>query len=160
MTSPNHHIPHERWTTGCIPPNLLATLLVTPPDLGLEITSNPPDVIQPGMIITYRIRPFLGVSVSWVTEITHVNVHRFFVDEQRFGPYRFWHHKHGFREIENGVEISDLVHYALPFGPIGRFANSLIVRGQLETIFNYRREILVRKFGEMPRPATVRGEAP
>lgn len=72
-----------------------------------------------------------------------------FVDEQRFGPYRFWHHQHLFEETEGGVEVTDLIHYALPLGPLGRIAHSLIVKRQLDEIFEFRRKYLKEKFGEI-----------
>jgi ligand-binding SRPBCC domain-containing protein len=80
---------------------------MTPPSLAIEITSEPPPRMHPGMIITYTVRPLLGIPVRWVTEITHVREPNLFVDEQRFGPYRFWHHQHHFREVDGGIEISD-----------------------------------------------------
>jgi ligand-binding SRPBCC domain-containing protein len=116
---------------------------ITPPSLGFRMTS--PDLlpeIHAGMIITYRISPLPLVSLDWVTEITQARRPHFFIDEQRFGPYRFWHHQHHFEETENGVLCTDLVHYALPFGPLGRVAHALTVRRQLRQIFAYRREAL------------------
>ncbi|MFL5383338.1 MAG: SRPBCC family protein [Longimicrobiaceae bacterium] len=118
---------------------------ITPPSLGFEVTSAPAERMYAGMIITYRIRPLLGVPVTWVTEITHVDEPRLFVDEQRFGPYRFWHHQHLFREVEGGVEMRDRVHYALP--PGGGAARRLLVAPRLREIFSYRREVLERTFG-------------
>lgn len=109
--------------------------------------------MYPGLIIRYRIRPFLGIPIEWVTEITHVVEPRLFVDEQRFGPYRFWHHQHLFRETAGGVEMVDLVHYALPFGPLGRVVNHLLTVAQLEGIFAYRRGVLERTFGTIPPSA-------
>ena len=118
---------------------------ITPPALGLEVTSAPQERMYAGMIITYRLRPLLGVSMSWVTEITHVDEPHRFVDEQRFGPYRFWHHQHLFREIEGGVEARDLVHYALP--PGARAAARMLVAPRLREIFAYRRGVLEKTFG-------------
>jgi ligand-binding SRPBCC domain-containing protein len=118
---------------------------ITPPSLGFQLTSERAGRMYAGMIITYRVRPLFGVPVSWVTEITHVDEPRLFVDEQRFGPYRFWHHQHLFREIEGGVEAHDLVHYALP--PGGGVAGRLLVMPRLREIFAYRRDVLERTFG-------------
>jgi ligand-binding SRPBCC domain-containing protein len=77
-----------------------------------------------------------------MTEITHVERLRYFVDEQRFGPYAFWHHQHHFKEVEGGVEMTDLVHYRLPFGPLGTLANALFVRKRLHDIFDYRTRVI------------------
>jgi ligand-binding SRPBCC domain-containing protein len=134
----------EAWSFFSDPRNLSR---ITPPSLGLEVTSDLPGVMYPGMIITYRVRPIPWVSVGWVTEITHVREPVLFVDEQRFGPYRFWHHEHHFREVEGGVEMEDIVHYALPFGTIGRVFGGPLVRRRLEQIFSFRRRFLVREFG-------------
>jgi ligand-binding SRPBCC domain-containing protein len=135
----------EAWRFFSDPGNLPR---ITPPSLGLEVTSDLPGVMYPGMIITYRVRPIPWVSVGWVTEITHVREPVLFVDEQRFGPYRFWHHEHHFREVEGGgVEMEDIVHYALPLGPIGRVFGGPLVRRRLEQIFSFRRRLLAREFG-------------
>jgi ligand-binding SRPBCC domain-containing protein len=118
---------------------------ITPPSLGFEVTSELPERMYAGMIIAYRVRPLLGVPVRWVTEITHVDEPHRFVDEQRFGPYRFWHHQHLFRPIPGGVEMSDIVHYALP--PGGGIARGWLVAPRLKEIFDYRREVLERTYG-------------
>lgn len=123
---------------------------MTPPSLAIEITSEPPPRMVPGMIITYTIRPLLGIPVRWVTEITHVREPNLFVDEQRFGPYRFWHHQHHFREVDGGIEMEDLVHYSLPFGGIGRVLGGSYVRRQLAGVFSFRRTFLEETFGTMP----------
>jgi len=124
---------------------------ITPPWLGLEVTSDLPPRMYPGMIVTYRVRPVPGIAVRWVTEITHVREPVLFVDEQRFGPYRFWHHEHHFREIDGGVEVEDIVHYALPLGPVGNMIVGRAVRSRLEVIFAFRREFLGKQFGEVGR---------
>jgi ligand-binding SRPBCC domain-containing protein len=118
---------------------------ITPPSLGFQVTSPLPERMYAGMIITYRVRPLLGVPVSWVTEITHVDEPHLFVDEQRFGPYRFWHHQHLFRPIDGGVEARDIVHYALP--PGGGVARKWLVAPRLDEIFTYRRRVLEETFG-------------
>jgi ligand-binding SRPBCC domain-containing protein len=118
---------------------------ITPPDMGFQVTSPLPERMYAGMIVTYTIRPLLGVPVTWVTEITHVDEGRMFVDEQRFGPYRFWHHQHLFRQIEGGTEMRDIVHYALP--PGAGAARRLLVTPRLESIFDYRTRVLQDRFG-------------
>ncbi len=101
------------------------------------------------MLITYNVSPIWGIPVTWVTEITHIAEPDLFVDEQRFGPYAFWHHKHFFKKIDGGVEVLDVVHYALPLGMLGRLVNKLLVRDELEKIFNYRRRVLEDLFGNL-----------
>lgn len=120
--------------------------LITPTNLGFRITSPLPERMYAGMIVTYTVTPFAGNKVRWVTEITHAEPPMFFVDEQRFGPYRFWHHQHHFVEVPSGTEMLDLVHYALPFGLLGRIAAPLVSK-RLKEIFNFRRQILSQRFG-------------
>jgi ligand-binding SRPBCC domain-containing protein len=105
--------------------------------------------MYPGLLITYRVRPILGIPVNWVTEITAVEAPTMFIDEQRFGPYRFWHHRHFFRPIEGGTEMHDLISYALRFDPASRPINYFIVKRKLDMIFDYRRKVLREKFGEI-----------
>lgn len=124
------------WDFMSSPSNLAK---ITPEYMGFEILNNSHGTIMyPGQIIEYYVKPVLGIKLHWVTEITHVKEKEFFVDEQRFGPYSFWHHKHFLKEVIGGVEMIDLVHYALPFGVLGTCANSLFVKKQLEQVFEYR----------------------
>lgn len=119
--------------------------VITPPDLGFEITSDLPERMYAGMVVTYRVVALVGIRVSWVTEITHVREPTFFVDEQRFGPYRFWHHQHHFKAVAGGTEVFDQVSYQLPFQPLGQVAAPL-VRRRLEYIFDYRQRTLESLF--------------
>jgi ligand-binding SRPBCC domain-containing protein len=142
----------EAWAFFSDPRNLPR---ITPPHMGFEITSPLPPRMHAGMIITYRVRPVLGIPVTWVTEISHVEEGRYFVDEQRFGPYRFWHHQHHFREIEGGTEMRDLINYALPFDPAARLAQRWMVAPQLQQIFDFRHRMLEALFGPYVEPAPV-----
>jgi ligand-binding SRPBCC domain-containing protein len=115
-----------------------------------EIMSPLPDHMYPGLLVTYRVRPVAGVPVTWVTEITQLREPLFFVDEQRVGPYRFWRHQHLFREVPGGIEVEDIVDYALPLGWFGLAVNRLVVAPRLCEIFEFRRLALERLF---PLPA-------
>ncbi|MEG9326754.1 SRPBCC family protein [Salinimicrobium catena] len=123
---------------------------ITPPDMGFEIIAGADRKMHPGQIIQYIVRPVAGIKTRWVTEITHVQEKKFFVDEQRFGPYDLWHHKHFFREIENGVQMEDVVDYKLPFGLLGRMVHPVLVKPRLQQIFDFRREKLHEVFGKYP----------
>lgn len=116
---------------------------ITPEWLGLNIKNK--DSIPPhmyaGMIICYDVNLFLGLKTEWVTEITHVKEREFFVDEQRFGPYSFWHHQHLFKKVEGGVEMTDIIHYKTPFGLGSKF-----VQNRLDKIFDYRNEKIKNLF--------------
>ncbi len=102
-----------------------------------------------GMIITYKISPLAGIKLNWMTEITHVHDRQYFVDEQRFGPYALWHHQHHFKEIPGGVEMTDILHYAIPFGIIGRLTNNVYVGKKVKDIFDYRVKAVEELFGKM-----------
>ena len=92
----------------------------------------------PGQIIQYIVTPVLGIKTKWVTEITHVRDKEYFVDEQRFGPYTLWHHKHFIKAIDGGVEMEDIIDYKVPMGILGRLTHPFIVKPKLEEIFSYR----------------------
>jgi ligand-binding SRPBCC domain-containing protein len=132
------------WDFFSAPGNLPA---ITPPDLGFRVLSHPPASIYPGLMLRYSVRPLPGFRTTWVSEITHVRAPEYFVDEQRIGPYSLWHHEHRFHRSPGGVRVEDIIHYALPFGPLGdALAGSLVLR-KLEAIFAYRSEILAKRFG-------------
>jgi ligand-binding SRPBCC domain-containing protein len=134
----------ESWSFFSSPSNLGK---ITPPSMGFKITSQmEPEKMYPGQIITYRVRPFLGITITWVTEISNIREKKSFTDVQRFGPYKLWHHYHAFREIPEGVEMSDTVCYALPYGFFGRMAHP-VVRKKLQQIFDYRRRKITEIFG-------------
>jgi len=125
---------------------------MTPPWLNLVPTSEVPQEMHPGLIVTYQVKPALRIPVTWVTEITHVVDRQLFVDEQRSGPYRFWHHQHHFREVAGGTEARDVLHYALPLGPVGDLAGAALVRKRIDEIFEYRRHALEQRFGAGEQP--------
>ena len=117
--------------------------------MSFQITSERPHLreMYPGMIITYKVSPILGIKLDWMTEITQVSAEKYFIDEQRFGPYKFWHHQHHFKEVAHGTEMDDVLTYGLPFGIFGRMANSLFVANKLTQIFEYRRKKVIELFG-------------
>ncbi len=120
---------------------------ITPDHLGFEITKDGlPEEIYQGLIISYRVKPILGLPLNWVTEITEVSRPFSFIDEQRFGPYKFWHHRHTFESIAGGTLITDEVNYGLPFGVIGQLMNTVLVKHQLKKIFDHRFDYLEKKF--------------
>jgi len=135
----------EAWHFFSSPSNLSK---ITPVHMGFEITSDVSGIMYQGQIISYKVSPLPGFKTHWVTEITHVSEGKFFVDEQRFGPYRMWHHEHHFEVQDKGVLMTDRVSYKLPFGFLGRFAHFLFVRKQLEQIFIYREKCLDQMFGD------------
>jgi ligand-binding SRPBCC domain-containing protein len=129
----------EAWSFLSDPKNLKR---ITPDYMGFDILSGAERNMFSGQIIQYRLTPILGIPFRWVTEITHVQEGAFFVDEQRFGPYTFWHHKHFIKKTENGVIMEDIVDYKLPLGPLGWLAHALFVRVKVKQIFDYREKAL------------------
>ena len=121
---------------------------ITPDYMGFNITSKDlPEKMYEGMIISYLVSPVFGIKTNWVTEITHVRDLQYFVDEQRVGPYSIWHHQHFIEPISNGVLMRDIVSYEPPFGFLGAIANSLMIKGKLQEIFDYRTQAIEKKYG-------------
>ena len=136
---------NEAWDFLSSPKNLE---LITPRHMDFNITDWDEKKAYPGQIIQYTVKPLLGVKINWVTEITQVKDKEFFIDEQRFGPYSFWHHKHFLKEVENGILIEDVIHYRIPLGPIGVLVNFLFINSKLNSIFKYRKQELIKIFGD------------
>jgi ligand-binding SRPBCC domain-containing protein len=136
----------EAWSFFSSPLNLAK---ITPPEMQFKVTSNQTadTKIYPGMIITYTVSPLLGIKLNWMTEITQMKQNEYFVDDQRSGPYAIWHHEHHFKEIKGGVLMTDILHYAIPLGPIGILANKLLVSNQVKKIFDYRTKAINDLFG-------------
>lgn len=134
------------WDFFSSPKNLSK---ITPKKMNFRIISDIKDgKMFPGMFIIYIVSPVFGIPITWITEITHISEKKYFIDEQRIGPYKMWHHEHHFKEIEGGVEMLDLLYYRLPFGFIGKIINFLFVRRKVIGIFNYRENILRDFFGD------------
>ncbi len=138
------------WDFFSKPENLNA---ITPKKLGfkiLNISKSYANEMYAGQIIEYTVKPLLGIPLYWMTEITHVKDKEYFIDEQRYGPYSMWHHQHHFKVVENGVEMTDIVHYKIPFWRLGDAANALFIRKQLREIFSYRYKKTADAFGKWP----------
>lgn len=134
----------KAWDFFSSPRNLAK---ITPEHMGFIITSKFNDEkMYPGMLITYKVSPIMGIQMDWCTEITHVIDKKYFVDEQRFGPYAMWHHQHHFKVVDGGIEMTDIVNYAIPFGILGRMMNSIMVSNEIEKIFSYREKKIAELF--------------
>jgi ligand-binding SRPBCC domain-containing protein len=130
----------EAWDFFSSPKNLEK---ITPSHLGFKIISkHHGDKMYAGQIIEYIVKPIMGIPIYWMTEITQVSEKKYFIDEQRFGPYSLWHHQHHFRQTAEGVEMTDIVHYKLPLGILGDIAHFLFVKKQLKGIFDYRYQVV------------------
>ena len=120
----------DAWDFLSSPNNLK---LITPESMNFKIIDWDKKKAYPGQIIQYTVSPVLGIKIKWVTEITQVKRNSYFIDEQRFGPYSFWHHKHFIKEIDNGILMDDIIHYKIPFGFIGEILNKVYVQNNLNT---------------------------
>ena len=136
----------KAWEFLSSPTNLKR---ITPKYMSFDILSGNEKPMYAGQIIQYIVTPILGIKTKWVTEITHVKENEYFVDEQRFGPYALWHHKHFIKEIEGGVEMEDIIDYKVPMGLLGQIAHPILVKPKLEEIFAYRQKKLIELFGEL-----------
>ena len=126
----------EAWDFFSSPKNLQK---ITPAHMGFEITSEIDKKAYPGQIITYRVGILPGIKQNWVTEITQVKNETLFIDEQRFGPYKMWHHEHSFETLPNGKTVmKDKISYKIPFGILGALAHTFFIKKQLKNIFEHR----------------------
>ena len=120
---------------------------ITPPLMNFKIVAGAEKALYAGQIITYSVTPLFGIKTPWVSEITHIVDKKYFIDVQIQGPYAFWHHQHFVTEIEGGVLMEDIIHYALPLGIVGQMAHPIIVKPKLEEIFQHRTTTLNKIFG-------------
>lgn len=134
----------EAWDFFSSPKNLA---VITPENLGFVVKTELPEEMYAGLFIQYTVRPILNIPTTWVTEITHVKKPWYFVDEQRVGPYKIWHHQHHFKKIDGGVEMTDIIDYRIPYGLLGKLAHRIIVKPRLKQIFDYRKTKLEELFG-------------
>jgi ligand-binding SRPBCC domain-containing protein len=136
----------EVWDFFADPMNLV---FITPQEMHMRITNEGTiGRLQKGMIISYKLFPFFDFPVKWSTRITHVDRPRGFEDEQEEGPYEFWHHRHVFKEVPGGVEVTDIIEYKIPFGLFGKMLDMLLIQSRLEYVFAYRRRKIGEIFGE------------
>jgi ligand-binding SRPBCC domain-containing protein len=134
----------QAWDFFSSPKNLNE---ITPEDMVFKITSEVPEKMYEGLFIIYKIAPVLNIPLDWVTEITHVNEPFYFVDEQRKGPYKTWHHEHHFKQTPAGVLMTDILYYEVGKSIFGWLAEKLFVDNKVKGIFNYREKVLNKKFG-------------
>lgn len=141
----------EAWDFFSSPANLSK---ITPAEMKFTVTSDTENMekMYAGMIITYKVSPLTGIKLDWMTEITQVADHQYFIDEQRFGPYKFWHHQHHFKSVPEGTEMTDILTYGLPFGILGRITNRIFVANKLQQIFEFRKTKILELFGDYSAP--------
>lgn len=133
------------WDFFSSPQNLQK---ITPKSMGFEVLTEINGKMYEGLMIEYIVKPLLGIPMRWVTEIATVKDKQMFVDEQRKGPYRIWHHEHHFKEVAGGIEMTDIVSYELPFGFLGRLVHPILVKKKLEEIFAHRFKVVEEMFNK------------
>ena len=135
----------EAWKFFTSPRNLAK---ITPSKMKFKIkTIDDPESMYPGMVITYSVSPLPFYRTGWVTEITHIKTHKYFIDDQREGPYKFWQHQHHFEVVNDGVMMTDVIHYSVGFGWFGLLLEKYFIKSQIDKIFEYREEQIKRLFG-------------
>ncbi|MBC2846186.1 SRPBCC family protein [Winogradskyella flava] len=135
----------EAWSFLCDPSNLSK---LTPSEMNMAIVSGADRPMFAGQVLQYSVTPLPGFKTKWVSEITQYEDKKYFVDDQLYGPYAFWHHKHFVHEIEGGVEMEDIIDYKVPFGILGQLVHPFLVKPKLEQIFDYRTKKLEELFGK------------
>jgi ligand-binding SRPBCC domain-containing protein len=135
----------EAWNFLSNPKNLK---IITPDYMSFDIITKTDRPLYTGQILQYIVTPLLGIKTKWVSEITHIEDKKYFVDEQLYGPYSLWHHKHFIKEIDGGVEMEDIIDYKIPLGILGQLVHPFLVKPKLEEIFSYRQKKLIELFGE------------
>lgn len=132
----------EAWSFFSNPTNLGK---ITPPEMNFRIIGNLPQKVYEGMFIVYKVSPLAGIPMQWVTEITHVREPHFFIDEQRNGPYSIWHHEHHFEQLPEGIKMTDILYYSVPFGWLGQLVDMLLVKRKVLDIFEYRKKFILKE---------------
>jgi len=134
----------DAWSFLCDSSNLTK---LTPKEMKMKIISGADRPMFAGQVLQYSVSPLPGFKTKWVSEITQYEHKKYFVDDQLYGPYAFWHHKHFVHEIDGGVEIEDIIDYKVPLGILGRLVHPFLVKPKLEAIFEYRKTQMEILFG-------------
>lgn len=140
-----HMSREEAWLFFSNPQNLP---ILTPDWMHLRMVGDLAETIYEGMLIKQKIKPLLGIPLTWETEITEIEEYVYFIDEQRVGPYKLWQHEHRLHETSNGIKLIDRLHYALPCGLLGELVHQLTVKRKITEVFAYRYKTLEQLFGK------------
>lgn len=135
----------EAWAFFANPANLNE---VTPPDMRFQTLGGDEGPVREGHLIWHRIKLGPMVYRTWVTEICVVREKEYFVDDQKFGPFKLWHHRHSFQSLSaTETRVTDTIRYALPFWPLGEIVHDFLVGPRLKTMFDFRRQAFQERFG-------------
>ena len=111
-------------------------LKITPPDVHVTIeTMGSPGL---GYEVTLKVRQFMLFVMHWHVRITAYEPPFLMIDEQVSGPFKTWKQTRKLRQVDGITELTDIVEYDVPFGLIGRIANAMVIKGQIEKMFAYR----------------------
>lgn len=122
---------------------------ITPVFFQVEITSRVPQKIYAGLMISYRMKAVFGIPMAWLSEVSHCDEPKRFVYQQRIGPFKFWSHEVCLTETPSGIQLEDIMFYAMPLGWLGELLNRWLIADRLEKIFDTRRDCLDRKWKAM-----------
>lgn len=141
----------EAWLFFSSPHHLNS---ITPDFFTIKPTSEVPEQIYSGLMISYSMKAVLGIPMDWLSEISHCEPLNFFVYEQRIGPFKFWSHEVRLTEMDTGIILEDIVFYAMPLGMIGRLVHQFFIARKLTDIFTTRRAYLAERWGLTPISST------
>ncbi|WP_024299820.1 SRPBCC family protein [Methylomicrobium lacus] len=119
---------------------------ITPAFFHVEITSNVPEKIYAGLLISYRMKVVFGIPMAWLSEVSQCDEPKRFVYQQRIGPFKFWSHEVCLSETQSGIQLEDIMFYAMPFGWLGELLNRWLIADRLARIFDTRRDVLQAKW--------------
>lgn len=120
---------------------------ITPAFFNVEITSEVPDRIYAGLLISYKMKAVFGIPMTWLSEVCHCDEPNYFIYQQRIGPFKFWSHEVRLTEYRDGILVEDIMFYAMPFGWLGSWINNVMIADRLDRIFAVRRDALQAKWG-------------
>lgn len=119
---------------------------ITPAFFHVEITSNVPEKIYAGLLISYRMKVVFGIPMAWLSEVSQCDEPKRFVYQQRIGPFKLWSHEVCLSETQSGIQLEDIMFYAMPFGWLGELLNRWLIADRLARIFDTRRDVLQAKW--------------
>jgi len=134
----------EAWSFFTSPHHLNT---ITPDFFSITPTSNVPDKIYSGLLISYRMKAVFAIPMSWLSEISHCDAPHYFVYQQQVGPFKFWSHEVRLTETKNGTLVEDIVFYTMPFGWLGEIFHHYLIADKLKNIFEKRSDYLKKRWG-------------
>lgn len=115
-----------------------AFLRLQPPWEAVSIVDQQ-DHFGEGFRVTIRAQILGPIHHDWIAEIYDVQPGVSFSDRQISGPFAEWNHTHRMEPADESHSfLHDDISYRLPFGRLGRWLGSGMVRNRLQQMFAYR----------------------